>query len=273
MIKLHCKRDPSWLRSALGALASQGYCIVEGALDAQSIAEIRSAMYRAKDAILQEIGVERLRRAGEVGVLRLMMKFEPSLLRILELPELLALVDATVSPTAILHLQNGFILPSQDREATAGIFQTTFHRDFPRYLHGYLASMNILFAIDPFSRDNGATFVVPASHQKPGSPPADELRNAVPAECDSGAMLVFDSTLWHAAGANTSGRDRLAINHQFTRSWIKQQIDYIRALGEKAVLRQPPRTQQLLGWYTRVVTSLDDYYRPPEERLYRRGQG
>ena len=86
-------------------------------------------------------------------------------------------------------------------------------------------------------------------------------------------MLVFDSTLWHAAGANVSGQDRVAINQQFTRSWIKQQVDYVRALGAEAVLAATPRTQQLLGWYTRVVTSLDEYYRPPDERLYRSGQG
>ena len=84
-------------------------------------------------------------------------------------------------------------------------------------------------------------------------------------------MLVFDSTLFHAAGPNTSGADRLAINHQFTRSWIKQQIDYVRALGDASVLSQPPRTQQLLGYFTRVVTSLDEYYRPDEQRLYRLG--
>jgi ectoine hydroxylase-related dioxygenase (phytanoyl-CoA dioxygenase family) len=86
-------------------------------------------------------------------------------------------------------------------------------------------------------------------------------------------MVIFDSTLWHAAGLNTSGHDRLAINHQFTRSYIKQQIDYVRALGDAVVLDQPPRTQQLLGWYTRVVTSLDEYYVSENERLYRKGQG
>src|SRR5258708_39685563 len=150
MIKLDCKRDPSWLGTALAALKSDGYCVVESVLDNESIAEIRAAMYRAKEAILAEIGAEPLRRAGELGVLRLMMKFEPSLLHILELPELLALVDATVSPTAILHLQNGFILPSQGQQLTPKIFQTTFHRDFPRHLNGYLASINILFAIDQF---------------------------------------------------------------------------------------------------------------------------
>jgi hypothetical protein len=31
------------------------------------------------------------------------------------------------------------------------------------------------------------------------------------------------------AGINTSGKERLAINHQFIRSFLKQQIDYVRA--------------------------------------------
>ena len=63
------------------------------------------------------------------------------------------------------------------------------------------------------------------------------------------------------------------MNHQWTKSFLKQQIDYVRALGNDLVVTQPPRTQQLLGWYTRVVTSLDDFYRPQDERLYRSGQG
>ena len=79
--------------------------------------------------------------------------------------------------------------------------------------------------------------------------------------------------LYHAAGRNTSGRDRVAINHQFTLAYFKQQIDYVRALGDDVVEALPPRTQQILGWYTRVVTSLDEYYVPAEKRLYRSGQG
>jgi ectoine hydroxylase-related dioxygenase (phytanoyl-CoA dioxygenase family) len=85
--------------------------------------------------------------------------------------------------------------------------------------------------------------------------------------------LVFDSTTWHCGGPNYSGQDWLGINLQFTRSYIKQQIDYVRALGDKVVQNQTPRVQQLLGWYTRVVASLDEYYQPEEQRLYRKGQG
>ena len=134
--------------------------------------------------------------------------------------------------------------------------------------------MNTFLAIDDFTSDNGATLLVPGSHQR-AQPPEREVMEATaaPALCPAGSMIVFDSTLWHAAGINVSGADRLAVNQQFTRSFIKQQIDYVRALGDELVERQPPRTQQLLGWYTRVVTSLDEYYRPADERLYRGGQG
>jgi ectoine hydroxylase-related dioxygenase (phytanoyl-CoA dioxygenase family) len=231
-------------------------------------------MYYVQERILSELGAERIAAAGEIGVIRLMMKYSPHFLSFLEIPELRATVDHVLADTAILHVQNGFILPSFAHSTTPAVFQNTFHQDFPRVFNGYRASINVMFAIDPFTRDNGATFVVPGSHQREQAPdPTYLVRNAIPIECPAGSMLVFDSTLWHAAGRNTTGTDRLAINHQFTHSFFKQQIDYVRALGDEIIVAQPSRTQQLLGWYTRVVTSLDEYYQPPDRRLYRKGQG
>jgi ectoine hydroxylase-related dioxygenase (phytanoyl-CoA dioxygenase family) len=251
-----------------------GYAIVEGVLSREFIAATRDAMYRCRGAIVRDVGDERLAQAGELGVLRLMMKYETHFFEFLALPELLAVVDATVSSTAILHLQNGFILPSGHSTNERGRFQSTYHQDFPRVLGGYLASINVFFAIDEFTADNGATWVIPGTHQRDMPPSADAREaNGVCLTCPSGSMIVFDSTLWHAAGRNVSGCDRLAINHQFTRSFFKQQIDYVRALRNDVVQCQPPRTQQLLGWYTRVVTNLDEYYRMGDQRLYRAGQG
>lgn len=257
---------------AVSAVQHRGYAVVESVLPPAFLSPCRDAMYRVQESILADIGPSRLERAGELGVLRLMMKYEPFFVRFLEIPELLAFVDATVSPTAIMHLQNGFILPSFPGP-TPHVFQNSYHQDFPRLLNGYLASVNVFFAIDAFTEANGATWVVPGSHQGPRPSEREIAGQALPLTCPAGSMIVFDSTLWHAAGANTSGRDRLAINHQFTRSFIKPQIDYVRALGDEAVQRLPERSQQLLGWYTRVVTSLDEYYQPPESRLYRSGQG
>jgi len=263
-----------WLTGLLRALESVGYAVLEGALEPAFVDECRTVMYRTQQAIAEDVGRDRLERAGEIGVLRLMLKYDPLFYRFLAIPSLLEVVDRTVSETGILHLQNGFILPSFAPDAQPRVFQNSYHQDFPRVLNGYLASINVMFAIDAFTAANGATWVVPGTHQQAARPSEETIRaTARPVECPAGSMVVFDSTLWHAAGLNGSGRDRVAVNHQFTRSFIKQQIDYVRAVGDAAVLAQPPRTQQLLGWYTRVVTSLDEYYQPPENRPYRARQG
>ena len=266
------KSDVDWLDRTLEGLRLSGFATVTGVLDEAALDETRAKLKRTQQRIVDDVGRDRLDRAGEVGVLRLMLKYEPFFFRFLELPEVLAVVDAVVTPTAILHLQNGLVLPSTDEGPD--VFQTRFHRDFPRILNGYPVSVNAFFAIDPFTAETGGTLFVPGSHQRDGTPSEAFLsESAVGATCPAGSMIVFDSTIWHAAGRNTSGRDRMAINQQFTRSYVKQQIDYVRALGDEVVQAQTERTQQLLGWYTRVVTSLDEFYVPSEQRLYRAGQG
>ncbi len=274
MLTIDPKRNPGWLEQVLESLRYVGFAVVTNVLDSSLLSRAREGMYRVQKEILKEIGEECLSRAGEIGVFRLMPKYDAFFLRFLELPELLSIIDRTVSEVAILHTQNGFILPSLPKSETPTVFQNKFHQDFPRVFNAYLISINAMFTIDEFSAANGGTLVVPGTHQRITTPSQDYLKeNAVAVECPAGSMFVFDSTLWHAAGPNVSGKDRLAINQQFTRSYIKQQIDYVRALGDECVLAQQPRTQQLLGWYTRVVTSLDEFYRPEQERLYRRGQG
>jgi ectoine hydroxylase-related dioxygenase (phytanoyl-CoA dioxygenase family) len=274
VITVDCKSNDRWLELSLAALRFDGCALVLNVLDNHQIEETRAALYRTRERIELDIGADRLRAAGELGVLRLMLRYEPHFLRLLELPEVLAIVDGYVAETAVLHLQNGLILPPMPDGERADVFQTRFHRDFPRILNGSVLSVNTFFAVDEFTEDNGGTLVVPGTPQI-DPPPSDDylLERAERAVCPAGSLIVFDSTLLHAAGQNYSDRDRCAINQQFTRSYVKQQVDYVRALGDSFVEQQEPRTQQLLGWYTRVVTSLDEYYRPADQRLYRSGQG
>lgn len=268
---LHCRNQTNWCHLALSQVNDRGFAIVEGVLDADFLSKVRQALYSAQTHIVKVVGADKLKAAGELGVLRLLMKYEPFFFNFLELPELLQIIDETVSPTAVMHLQNGFILPSQ--KETPKLFQNSFHMDFKRVLNGYMASINLFFAIDEFTPENGATLVVPASHQRIKPPDHDYMtQNAIPVLCPPGSMVIFDSTLWHAAGYNTSGVDRLAVNHQFTSSFIKPQMDYVRALGEETIQKLPERSQQLLGWYTRSPGSLQEYYVPSDRRMYRAGQ-
>lgn len=249
-----------------------GYCVVENALSAQQRSDTAAAMYRTRTAIHKELGVERLDAAGETGILRLMCKFEPYFLTLLENPLVLEVLDAALSPTSVMHLQQGIMLSPQG-DGMGKMFQNTWHPDFIRLMNGFRASLNFMFVITDYTRETGATHVLPGSHQK-ARPPATILeRDGIPVEAPAGSIIIFDSTLWHKSGCNTSGEDRLAINHQFTCSWFKQQIDYVRALDENLIVSLPDRTQQMLGYFTRVPTSLDEYYQPADKRFYRAGQG
>ncbi len=244
-----------------------GCAVVEGAIDAETLQTARKGLYEGLESVRASVGVETMTRAGELGVVRAPMLSNPVFFSLLDHPRIIEIVNAALSPSAILHLQNGFVLPP----AQAGHerqFQRNFHMDFKRVLNGFVCSINALIAIDDFTEENGATIVVPGSHQNATVP---DTSNAIEATCAAGSVLVFDSTLWHAAGDNRSEHDRCAVNQQYTHSYFKPQLDYVRCLGNELVLSQRPRVQQLLGWYTRVPASLEEYYQ--EERVYRAGQG
>src|SRR4051794_6818685 len=142
MVRFSAKHQ-SWLTSAAASVDYLGYAIVEDVVDNDLLRATRDALYRVQAAIGEEIGEERVKRAGELGVLRVMLRYEDLFVRYLELPQVLEIMDAVLAPTAILHLQNGFVLPSVEPESGNGRpFQQTFHMDFPRYLNGYVASLN-----------------------------------------------------------------------------------------------------------------------------------
>src|SRR5262245_11252982 len=103
--------EPAWLSALCTALAADGYFVLENVLSKETVAQTREAMLSVQLKIVAHLGQTRLDQAGERGVLRLMLQLDPFFLKLLEIPQLLAVVDAVVSPTAVMHLQNGFIYP------------------------------------------------------------------------------------------------------------------------------------------------------------------
>lgn len=53
---------------------------------------------------------------------------------------------------------------------------------------------------------------------------------------------------------------------------MKQLLDYPRALGYNEINKFNPKLQQLLGYYSRVPSSLNEWYQPEEKRFYKKNQ-
>jgi ectoine hydroxylase-related dioxygenase (phytanoyl-CoA dioxygenase family) len=148
------------------------------------------------------------------------------------------------------------------------------HRDIRSFSGDMPLLLNTLVMLDDFSPENGATWMMSGSHHMPEKP--DEAAFYAAAEqavAPVGSLLVFNSNLWHAGGDNRTDKPRRSVTPMYCKPFMKQQFDYPRAVGYDKAGDLAPHTRQILGFNARVPASLDEWYQPPEKRMYRRDQG
>jgi ectoine hydroxylase-related dioxygenase (phytanoyl-CoA dioxygenase family) len=169
-----------------------------------------------------------------------------------------------------------FILNSFSALSTvpyADNFAAIVHRDI-RFFSGSLNMMlNMLVMLDDFTEENGATLLLPYAHLKEEKPTDEYFHaNAVKAIGKKGSILLFNSNVWHAAGKNHTGKERRAMPLTFSKPFMKQQMDYSKAIGYDKVRNYNETLKQLLGYYSRVPSNMDEFYTVKEERFYKKDQ-
>ena len=114
-------------------------------------------------------------------------------------------------------------------------------------------SANSMWFLDDFTRDNGATWVVPGSHQRLIEQPQSgvEYEDAVQVEGAKGSVMIMNGAIWHRSGTNTTERDRVALLGFFCRSFLKPQQDHLSIVDQSVVARATPKLRQLLGYDSR----------------------
>lgn len=107
--------------------------------------------------------------------------------------------------------------------------------------------LNTMWALDEFTEDNGATLVVPGSHDTPAGAPPDAAL-AVQATMPAGSVMLYVGSLWHGGGANTTDRYRLGVILEYVVSWLRAQESHLLVVPPEVVATLPPRLQELLGY-------------------------
>jgi hypothetical protein len=192
-----------------------------------------------------------------------------SFLELLEHDDCRALLQQYFQSPYILNTYGGVLNLPNNLSYVGGV-----HRDLRTFSGDMRLMVQFLVMLDDFTEENGATYLLSGSHRL-CEKPSDEsfFRDAVRAVGTAGSLVMFDSNLWHAAGVNRSDRPRRALTIAFTRPFIKQQLDYPRALGYERAGSLSPVLRQVLGYNARVPVSLDEWYQPADKRLYQRDQG
>jgi ectoine hydroxylase-related dioxygenase (phytanoyl-CoA dioxygenase family) len=258
----------SALDRVLEEVAIRGFSVVENVLSAEECRAWAARLDELNRRQVEKFGERRLEELGEGGTVRGMLADDPEFLALVRHPATWPIVERAVGPAAILHLQNGIIVePEREHH------QAAFHRDFAKdFVSDKMLSINVLFAIDDFTAETGGTRWVPHTHRSATMPSAQYLdANAVQIDVAAGSVVVFDSLLVHCAGRNVSPAPRRAINHQYTRPFIKQQLDYPALLRGRVDPESP--LAQTLGFWSVPPRSVDEFRVDPARRTYRQGQG
>lgn len=118
-----------------------------------------------------------------------------------------------------------------------------------------------LWALSEFTKDNGATRLIPGSHLKPTIVPAPEDASAaVAAEMPAGSVLILHASTWHGGGPNsTSDVERYGLSIQYVAGWCRQQQNLMLGTPREVVASYPRRLQELIGYsmYRNVMGHVD----------------
>ena len=254
------KADPELLRR----LDEEGLSIVPAVLDPTEVSELRSELDRAM--------AEDLRARPDVfdrGMVHNCMVRGERMAALLDHPLMNAYLTRALSPTCILYAYQSSSLPPSE-----GNYGSRLHVDCPRFIAGYMTNLGVIFPLDDFTEENGATWFLPGSHRVEALPDEDVFRrNARRGQCRAGDMILFHGRLAHAAGVNRTTRTRHALTLNVCRSFMRQRFDFPRLVPKHMIERLGPDGRRLIGMNVRVPTSLEEFYLPPEQRLYLPGQG
>lgn len=148
------------------------------------------------------------------------------------------------------------------------------HVDSPRWVKGYPTNVGVIWALDNFTLENGGTRVLPGSHHSeviPGGSYFEE--NSVQLECPAGSLIIFNARLVHATGFNNSDQFRHALTMNACRSYMKQRMNWVEMIPMDIVEKLNCQAKRIIGYDTRVPSSMETFFVPDTKRLYKPGQG
>ena len=249
------------------ALQTRGYNVVPGFLDPAHCERLKGSLQKALDEYGARAGSER--SVQDRYLMHDLVCRDLEIARLLDDPRLQPLVAALLGEHWIMYAFTSSSVPPGGTN-----YGRRVHVDSPRHLANYATNVGIIWALDAFTRESGGTEVLPGSHNSPEAPTEDYFeRNCVPLECPQGSLIVFQARLFHRSGINRSQRFRHALTLNACRSYMKQRMDWVRFVPRPIADALGPQGRRLIGYDTRLPATLDEFFVPDEQRLYKPNQG
>ena len=124
----------------------------------------------------------------------------------------------------------------------------------------YCIIANVIWMLDDFTIDNGATRVVPGSHKWSYYAPDNAThKNEIQITGTKGSVLIFNANLWHGGAKNINGHSRWALLLGYSRWFIKPSFDFMQNTPAEIYNILTDKQKDLLGF--RLIPPKDEFTR------------
>jgi hypothetical protein len=261
--------DNRTIDAAEAAIRSKGWVVLEHVIPEPLVAKLRIDLALAWE-ICRSIQVRNGVASDADLTVHHLVGIKASFLEVIDafLP-LDGLIEHYFDGKYILNSMGGAVNLKDHRS-----YAQRIHRDIRSFSGEMPLLLNTLVMLDDFTPENGATWMLTGGHRMAEKPSQEVFaQSAEQALGPAGSVLLFNSNLWHSGGENRTDRPRRSITPMFCRPFIKPQFDYPRVLGYDAADNLSAYARQVVGYNARIPATLDEWYQPPEHRMYRPDQG
>jgi ectoine hydroxylase-related dioxygenase (phytanoyl-CoA dioxygenase family) len=231
-------RSPS-IPDAVDHLRSEGYVVLAdlvGGHDLEAIEEELSAHLAGAPFGRNDFEGFRTQRAYAL------LAKAPTTAKLVAHPAVLAVLDEVLDPAYLLSANIAInVHPGETAQMLHG---DDGYCPLPRPRRA--VGVSAVWAIDEFTRRNGATEVIPGSHlwAEHAADPHDPRIRTI--EMSPGSVVVFFGTTLHRGGAHHGSAPRLGITPQYCQPWVRQVENMALAIPPALASTLPERVQSLL---------------------------
>ena len=194
-------------------LRTRGYAVIPDFLD-------QSDVERLKDGLMLAIDSYQPRDLSERSVLD---RYNIHDLLVRDSAHICLLDDARLDRELAKLLGDYWILyafTASSLPPEGSNYARRIHVDSPRWVENYPFNVGVMWALDPFTADNGAPEFLPGSHHSIDVPSEEHFAEYHDTVCCSqGALVIFDARVFHRAGVNRTDRWRHALTLNACRSF------------------------------------------------------
>jgi len=228
-----------WFRQ----LKDEGYCVIPDLVTSDTITQLKGDLQHRIDERPFCEGDFYGRRTKRLGSLP---RRSAAAIELVLQPLVLALAREVLGPACDCIQLN----VAQLIEIHPGEVAQFPHRDddmWPVEKQGKEFLLNVIWPLDRFCEENGATRIYPGSHRQTVTSLQD-LGTPVVAECDPGAAICFLGSTIHGAGANRSQAVRRGIVIGYSLGWLKPHENPWLAYPPEVARNFPRELAELAGY-------------------------